>query len=130
MSYAIAGTSSLGFDETIQATRDALAQQGFGVLTEIDMAATLKQKIDADIPRYTILGACRPVFAVEALRIEPQIGVLLPCNVVVRKLADSTVEVSAIDPQSMVEMTGNAELAEIASDARDRLQRALAAVTK
>ncbi len=129
MSYSIAGTSSLSFDEAIQATRDALGEQGFGVLTEIDMTATLKQKIDADILPYTILGACRPVFAEEALRVEPLIGLMLPCNIVVRELADSTIEVSAIDPMSMVEMTGNPELTRIASDARTRLQQAVASVT-
>ncbi|MGB3955293.1 MAG: DUF302 domain-containing protein [Brooklawnia sp.] len=129
MSYSIAGTSSLSFGEAIQSTRDALSEQGFGVLTEIDMSATLKQKIDADILPYTILGACRPVFAEEALRIEPLIGLMLPCNIVVRELADSTIEISAIDPMSMVEMTGNSELTSIASDARTRLQQAVAAVT-
>lgn len=129
MSYSIAGTSRLSFGEAIQATRDALSEQGFGVLTEIDMSATLKQKIDADILPYTILGACRPVFAEEALRVEPLIGLMLPCNIVVRELADSSIEVSAIDPMSMVEMTGNPELTSIASDARTRLQQAVAAVT-
>ena len=78
---------------------------------------------------YTILGASRPVFAEEALRVEPLIGLMLPCNIVVRELADSTIEVSAIDPMSMVEMTGNPELTRIASDARTRLQQAVASVT-
>lgn len=130
MSYSITGTTSRGFAETVDAIKAALSEQGFGVLTEIDMAATLKQKIDAEIAPYTILGACRPVFAEQSVRIEPQIGLLLPCNVVVRQLDDGAVEVSAIDPDVMVTMTGNQEMAELAAEARTRLGAAVAAVTE
>lgn len=130
MSYAITGTTNVGFAEAVDAIKASLAEQGFGVLTEIDMTATLKQKIDADIAPYTILGACRPVFAEQSVRVEPQIGLLLPCNVVVRELDGGVIEVSAIDPDVMVEMTGNQQMAELAAEARTRLSAAVAAVTQ
>lgn len=107
MSYALRTTLTQPFDATLAATREALAAQGFGVLTEIDLAATLKKKLDVDIPSQVILGACNPPSAYEALQAEESIGVLLPCNVVVRSVDSGTTIVEAIDPQTMHELTGN-----------------------
>lgn len=129
MSYAITTTIDRPYAETVQATRDALAQQGFGVLTEIDIAATLKAKLGAEVAPQIILGACRPPLAHAALQAEPSIGLLLPCNVVVRAVDDSHTVVEAMDPAVMVTLTGNERLSEVAADARDRLTGALAALT-
>ena len=100
--YAIAVTVYRPFGDTLSATRDALATQGFGVLTEIDMQATLQAKLDVDIAPQVILGACRPPLAHAALQVEPSIGLLLPCNVVVRAVDDDHTRVEAIDPDIMV----------------------------
>ncbi len=124
MGYTLSTTVPRPFAEVLAATREALADQGFGVLTEIDLAATLKAKIGAEIPPQVILGACRPPLAHAATLAEPSIGVLLPCNVVVRAAGDDTV-VEAMDPDAMVEFTGNAALEEVATDARERLTAAL-----
>lgn len=130
MSYALSTTVSRPFDETLATVRDALKEQGFGVLTEIDLAAALKEKIGAEIDPHVILGACRPVLAHAALQADPSIGLLLPCNVVVRagSSADECV-VEAIDPGVMVEMTGSDAFADVASDAKARLEAALASLT-
>lgn len=125
MSYGITTTVDQPFAPTLAAVKDALKAQGFGILTEIDMAATLKAKLDADIAPQVILGACNPPLAYRALQAEEQIGLLLPCNVVVRSLPDGRTEVAAIDPQVMVSLTGNAALAAVADDAADRLGAAL-----
>lgn len=127
MGYAISTTVDRPFDEALQATRDALADQGFGVLTEIDVRATMKQKLDVDVPSHVILGACRPPLAHEALRQEPSLGLLLPCNVVVRDDA-GTIVVEAIDPSMMVAMTGNEGLQGVATEATQRLTAAIAAI--
>ena len=113
--------------EVIDRTRAALAEQGFGVLTEIDVAATLKTKLGVDVPAQVILGACNPALAHRALGIEPDLGLLLPCNVVVRADDDGTL-VTALDPELMVSVPGRPELEPIAAEARDRLTRALAAL--
>ncbi len=115
------------FDEVLEATKSALADHGFGVLTEIDMQQTLRSKIDKEIDRYVILGACNPKLAGAALDIEPQIGALLPCNVVVHEV-DGTVRVDALDPGLMVSMTGHDELAPIAAEARRLIGAALTAL--
>lgn len=112
------------FDEVLASTKSALADQGFGVLTEIDMQQTLRAKIDKEIGRYVILGACNPQLASAALEVEPQIGVLLPCNVVVRE-ADGKVHVEALDPGLMASMTSLDELVPIAAEARRRIGDAL-----
>ncbi len=113
------------FDETVAAARAALADNGFGVLTEIDLKATLKAKLDVDIPPQTILGACRPPLAYAAIQADPSIAVFLPCNVVVRSLSAGRTQVEAMDPGYMVEVSGQAELGPIAADARERIGRAL-----
>lgn len=128
MDYTLTTTVDADFDATLIATRAQLAEVGFGVLTEIDLAATLKTKLDVDIAPQVILGACRPPLAHAALQAEPSIGVLLPCNVVVRTLEAGRTIVEAMDPATMVELTGNDELADVAADARERLSRALKAL--
>lgn len=128
MSYGITTTVALPFDETVTAIRAALATQGFGVLTEIDMAATLKAKLDVDMPPQVILGACNPPFALRALQAEESIGLLLPCNVTVRDAGDGTSVVEALDPKVMVGVTGNEALRAVADEAADRLGAALAEV--
>ena len=124
-SYAIAVTVYRPFGDTLAATRDALAAQGFGVLTEIDMQATLKAKMGVDIAPQVILGACRPPLAHAALQVEPSIGLLLPCNVVVRQVDDDRTRVETIDPDIMVSVTGNPDLQPVATEARTRLTAAL-----
>ena len=127
MTYALSTTVQRPYDETVEAVRAALGEQGFGVLTEIDMKATLKKKLDVDVPAQVILGACRPPLAHAALQAEPSIGLLLPCNVVVRETADGTV-VEAVDPQTMVALTDNGDLQPVADEARERLEKALASL--
>jgi len=129
MGYALSTTVRRPFAAVLDATRSALSQQGFGILTEIDLSATLKEKLDADIAPQVILGACRPPLAHAALKAEPSIGILLPCNVVVRAHDDDTTLVEAMDPKIMVSLTDNESLSDIASDARDRLTAALATLT-
>ena len=129
MGYALSTTVRRPFAAVLDATRSALSQQGFGILTEIDLSATLKEKLDADIAPQVVLGACRPPLAHAALKAEPSIGILLPCNVVVRALDEDTTLVEAMDPKIMVSLTDNESLSDIASDARDRLTAALATLT-
>lgn len=121
MSYYIAKTVDGSFDEVIARVIEGLKGQGFGVLTDIDVQATLKSKIGADMPRYRILGACNPRYAHEALKLEDKLGVLLPCNVVVRETADRRVEVATVDPVIAMERTGNRALEGTAREVRDRL---------
>ena len=130
MSYALTTTVRLPFAETLAATRASLAEQGFGVLTEIDIQATLKAKLDVDVPPQVILGACRPPLAHAALQVEPSVGLLLPCNVVVRTLDDATTLVEALDPKVMVSLTQNDALSPVADEAGNRLAAALDALTQ
>jgi uncharacterized protein (DUF302 family) len=127
MDRAISATSGLGFDAAVGHIRALLAEQGFGVLTEIDVQATLREKLGVDMGRYLILGACNPPLAHEALSIDPEIGLLLPCNVVVRE-TDEGVLVQAMNPQLLVEMTGRTSLEPTAQQAAARLVRALEAL--
>ncbi|GAA4478003.1 DUF302 domain-containing protein [Rhodococcus olei] len=124
MEIGIGATLTTDFDDAVARAREALKERGFGVLTEIDMQATLKAKIGADVDRYLILGACNPTLAHRALGIDPRIGLLLPCNVVVRADGD-TVVVEAMNPQLMVEVTRNAELAAVAEEAAGLLRAAI-----
>jgi uncharacterized protein (DUF302 family) len=125
MGYAMTTTVKRPFTDALGAIRHALADQGFGILTEIDMQATLQEKIGAAIPPQVILGACRPPLALAALEAEPSIGLLLPCNIVVRALDDTRTVVEAMDPATMVRLTENDRLSGVADDARARLSAAL-----
>ena len=127
MEYGTTVTTALGFDAAVARTREALAEQGFGVLTEIDVQATLKAKLDHDMEPYLILGACNPQLAHQALEVERDIGLLLPCNVVVRRDGDRTL-VQALNPQVMVSLPGLPALQPVADEAGRRLSAALQAV--
>ena len=127
MEYGITISTGLDFEEAVARTREALGEQGFGVLTEIDVQQTLKSKLDEDMEPYLILGACNPKLAHQALDVERDIGLLLPCNVVVRRVGDRTV-IQALDPQVMVTLPGRDELQPVADDAGKRLRAALAVV--
>lgn len=124
MDYGTTVTTALGFDEAVERTRTALADNGFGILTEIDVQATLKKKLDQEMEPYLILGACNPQLAHRALGVDRDIGLLLPCNVVVRRDGDTTV-VQALDPQVMVSLPGRPELQPVADEAAERLGAAL-----
>jgi uncharacterized protein (DUF302 family) len=110
-----------GIDEALERTRKALADQGFGVLTEIDVKKTMKAKLDADVDDYVILGACNPKMAYQAMQLEPRIGAMLPCNVIVRSVG-SGVEVSAIDPVASMAAVENPKLGDVATTVRGMLQ--------
>ena len=125
MGYVIGTTLDREFADTLDATRVALAAQGFGILTEIDLSATMRAKLGVEVPAQVILGACRPPLALAALQAEPSVGVLLPCNVVVRSLDDGRTRVEAMDPAIMVDLTGNERLADVAGVARALLDAAL-----
>lgn len=125
MSYALTATVEQPYQQTVAQTREALADQGFGILTEIDIRATLREKLDVDVLPQIILGACRPPLAHAAMLAEPSIGLLLPCNVVVRAVNDHTTLVEAMNPELMVALTGNAELRAVADEATKRLGLAL-----
>ena len=123
--YGIATTLHTDFADAVTRTLAALATQGFGVLTEIDVAATMKTKLDIDMPAYLILGACNPPLAHQAITADAAIGLLLPCNVVVRDLGDGKILVEAMNPDIMVSVTGNPELEPVAARAREKLSAAL-----
>ncbi len=126
--YAFGKTVKMSYDKAIARATEALAKEGFGVLTEIDVAATLKKKLGKEIPPYKILGACNPQFAHRALEAEPQIGALLPCNVVVRVDAGGRTIVEIMDPRAVLQLVGRPEVAVIAGEVRERLERVLAAL--
>ena len=128
MSYNISRKTTGDFDAAIVRVKDALKAEGFGVLTEIDVAGTLKAKIGKDFRPYRILGACNPNFAYEALSEEAHIGVMLPCNVVVQRYDNGEVEVSSIDPATAMEAVGNPKLEALASQVRAALQRVVESV--
>ncbi len=133
MNYTHTVTVALDWEEAVQRTREALAEQGFGILTEINVRATFEAKLGSEaadaVGDYVILGACNPALASRALAAEPDLGALLPCNVVVRRGQDASwTTVQAIDPQTMVGLTGNTALQDIADDADTRLRAALAAL--
>lgn len=118
--------SDAGIDDVDARVRTALADHGFGVLTEIDVKATMKKKLDVEMPAYRILGACNPKMAYEAIGIEPRVGAMLPCNVILREV-EGGVEVSAIDPVASMQEIENAELTTVASQVRDLLAKVVEA---
>jgi uncharacterized protein (DUF302 family) len=124
MSYGFSKPVSLSYDKAIEKVTEELKKEGFGVLTTIDVKETLKKKLDVDFNRYVILGACNPPFAYKALQAEEQIGLLLPCNVIVYEKEGRTI-VGAFDPMSMTKMVENEVLKSIAEDVATRLQRVL-----
>lgn len=128
MTYYIAKTIDKPFDAVVADVTARLKEQGFGVLTDIDVQATLKSKIGAEMGRYRILGACNPRFAHEALQIEDKLGVLLPCNVIVRETAQHKVEVAGIDPVVAMERTGNPALRSMAEEVRRLLINAVSQI--
>lgn len=128
VTYGMKGRVSLPVEEAEAKVREALAAEGFGVLTEIDVAATLKAKLDLDVPPYKILGACNPNLASQALDLEQDIGLLLPCNVVVYEDGDGSV-VGILDPGIMVDLTTNPAVKPVADQAKEALERVLTAVT-
>jgi uncharacterized protein (DUF302 family) len=127
MGIAVSTALHTSFGDAVRLTREALAEQGFGVLTEIDVKATLKAKLNEDMEDYLILGACNPPLAHRAVNIDRQIGLLLPCNVVVRTDPEdeNTVLVEAMDPQVLVDVTGAAELRPVADEVATKLQAAI-----
>jgi len=125
MSYYISKTVDRPFDAVMTEVTARLKEQGFGLLTDIDVQSTLKAKIGADMAKYRILGACNPRFAHQALQIEDKLGVLLPCNVIVRETPDQKVEVASIDPVAAMERTGNPALRSTAEEVRRLLTKAV-----
>ncbi len=125
--YTLGRTIDLPYEKAVDAVRAALGEQGFGVLTEIDVAATLQAKIGVTVAPQVILGACRPQLAHEAMQVDPSIATVLPCNVVVRAVDDHSCVVEAFDPRAMTSLAGEGDaLATVAADARERLQAMLA----
>lgn len=127
--YALTLTLETGFTDTVAAIRAALAEQGFGVLTEIDIAATMKTKLNLDLAPHLILGACNPQLASQALAAEPSVGVLLPCNVVVRSIDAGHTLIEAMNPAIMSRLSDNRAVADVAGQARERITAALTALT-
>ena len=125
--YGYSRSVDVGFDEVVERTKAALKEQGFGVLAEIDIRAAMKEKLGLDVAPHLILGACNPQLAHRALEAEPEISLLLPCNVVVRE-RDGRVQVSAIDAERMMSFVGNPALEPVAREANERLRKAVDAV--
>jgi uncharacterized protein (DUF302 family) len=128
MSYYFAKTLALGFDEAVRRTSEALKQEGFGIITEIDVKQTLKSKIGVDFRNYRILGACNPKLAHEALQIEDKIGTMLPCNVVVQEISRNQTEIAAIDPVASMQAIDNPQLKQAAQRVQVLLQKVIEAL--
>ena len=126
--YAFSRTLDADLAEAESRTTAALKDEGFGILTEIDMQATLKKKLDVDVPGYKILGACNPPLAHRAVQAEPRIGLMLPCNVILREVGEGKTEVSAIDPVASMAAVENDSLGDVAAEVRQRLQRVVEAL--
>jgi uncharacterized protein (DUF302 family) len=122
MTYHFSKALEGEFEDVIRQVTEALKQEGFGVLTEIDVQQTLKKKLNADFRKYRILGACNPTLAHQALQIEDKIGTMLPCNAVVQQTHDGSIEVSAVDPVASMQAVGNAELISVAETVREKMR--------
>ncbi len=125
MSYYFSKTLNATFDEAVSKVTEELKKEGFGILTEIDVKATLKKKLDADFRKYTILGACNPPFAYKALQAEDKIGTMLPCNVIVQETPEGETEVAAVDPMASMMAIENPELENIAEEVRSKLKKVI-----
>jgi len=125
MAYTFSKTVALSFDDAVNSATKALKEEGFGILTEIDVQETLKKKLDVDFRPYRILGACNPPFAYQALQIEDKIGAMMPCNVIVQEKEGGRVEVSAVDPVASMKAVENENLRSIAMDVRDKLKKVI-----
>lgn len=125
MSYYFNKTLNLSFDKAIARVTEELKKEGFGILTDIDVKATLKKKLDVEFRKYRILGACNPPFAYKALQAEDKIGTMLPCNVIVQEISAGQVEVTAIDPLASMEAVENPALKEIASKISNKLKKVI-----
>ena len=125
MKYYFEKTADYSFEEAVEKVTEELKKEGFGVLTEIDVQATLKKKLDVDFKKYQILGACNPPFAYKALQAENKIGAMLPCNVIVQELDNGKTEVAAVDPVASMQAVENDELSDIANEIRAKLQRVI-----
>jgi len=125
MEYFFSRQLDMSFDDALSRVTEELEKEGFGVLTEIDVQATLKKKLDVDFSRYVILGACNPHFAYKALQVERKIGLMLPCNVIVQETEDVVVEVAAIAPLVSMQAVDNPALQGIASEIQEKLQRVI-----
>ena len=123
MGYHFSKRLDVPFDQAVSRVTEALKREGFGILTDIDVKATLKDKLGADFRPYRILGACSPPLAYRALQLEDKIGTMLPCNVIVQEHADGTVEVSAVDPVASMQAIENSGLAEVAKEVQAKLRR-------
>lgn len=126
--YGFGKNVAHSFDAAIERVTLALQKEGFGILTDIDVAATMKKKLNLDMPPYRILGACNPALAHRAIEIEPSIGLLLPCNVVVRQDDAGSVRVEFMDPQAVLELVDKPAIAQVAQEVRERLERVQAAL--
>jgi len=125
--YGFSRKVGVSYDEAVARIREALQKEGFGVLTEIDVKATLKKKLDVDFRKYVILGACNPPFAHKALTAELEIGLLMPCNVIVYENEDGSSTVAAMDASMMASVTGNDRLSEVSAAVNEKLRRAIEA---
>lgn len=125
MSYFFSKKLVMNFENAMTRITEELKKEGFGILTEIDVKATLKKKLDVDFQKYIILGACNPAFAYKALQAEPHIGTMLPCNVIVQELADGKVEVAAVDPLASMQAIQNQKLQAIAKEIQLKLKRVI-----
>ncbi len=128
MTYTLSGTTALDFDDAVARVRETLKEEGFGVLTEIDVQATLHEKLGEEMAPYLILGACNPPYAHRALGAEPELGTLLPCNVVVYVQPDGRTRVSGVDPVAMLSIVGRTDLDPLAGEIRAKVERALVKV--
>ena len=127
--YGISKVLDCGYEEAVEKTRASLAAEGFGVLTEIDVKAVLKKKLDKDFTKYIILGACNPPLAYKALTLETEIGLFLPCNVIVYENASGKAVVSAIDPTVAMSMIDNPELEEVAKGVKEKLEKVVGSIS-
>ena len=125
MSYYLSKTLETPFEAAIEKVTEALKKEGFGVLTEIDMQATMKKKLDVDIQKYKILGACNPPLAYQAIQAEDKIGLMLPCNVIVQEVAGGGTEVAAIDPVASMQAVDNPQLGEVGKQVQGKLKRVI-----